>query len=398
MIDNKTEEDYMRIALLNHGFPPDVGGGETQAYITAATLKKHGHDVHVFTGKGAKKPRKYPFSVTYLEHFKAFEKGEEGTKYFVKELKDVLTRAGQFDIIYCSNFSALQAIGYMRDLLNAKIVFTFHCVPAEEQKKVIGHFNDWDLEKSFVRSVLAATRPEITICPSKFFHRWAKEFGLQDDSIKVILNSVILEDFAVKTNERQRAEWRKKNGLPSTAFVFLTPARMLPKKGIYELVQAAKNAPENAYFYIVSSKRNANPEFLKKIEQYIEANGLSGKVQIHYDEYSVPDMPRLYQMSDALLLPSHHEGLPVTILEAMASKKLVLSSDLPALQEVVKNDTNALTCPPKDVRRLGEMISRAIDLTPDQLQTLVANGYKTVVEKADADKNMRQLEAIFRGL
>lgn len=388
---------YMRIALLNHGFPPDVGGGETQAYITATTLQRHGHDVHVFTGKGARR-LKLPLKVTYLDHFKAFEKGEEGSKYFVKELKDALFSAGKFDIIFCSNFSALQAIGYMRDLIDAKIVFTFHCVPAEEQKKVIGHFNDWALEKSFVRSVIAATKPDVTICPSMFFHGWAKEFGLQEDEIRVIYNSVILENFAGKTSAKTRRDWRKKNGLPESAFVFLTPARMLPKKGIFELVRAAEKAPEDAYFYIVSSKKNANPEFLAAIEKHIKDHGLQDKVRIHYDKYSVGEMPRLYKMTDALLLPSHFEGLPVTMLEAMASKKLVVCSDIPALKEVIKNGVNGLTCRVKNMTDLRKVIRAVLAMTPDQRQSLAEKGYESAVQKADADKNMRELEAIFRGL
>jgi glycosyltransferase involved in cell wall biosynthesis len=387
----------MRIAILNHGFPPDVGGGETQAYITAITLQKHGHDVHVFTGKPARQ-LKLPLKVTYLDHFKPFEKGEEGPKYFVKELKDALFEAGKFDIIYCSNFSALQAIGYMRDLIGAKIVFTFHCVPAEEQKKVIGHFNDWELEKSFVRSVLASTRPEVTICPSMFFHNWAKEFGLQEDDIRVIYNSVILEDFANKASERARIAWRKRNGLPDSAFVFLTPARMLPKKGIYELVRAAEKAPDNAYFYIVSSKKNANPKFLDTIETHIKTHGLDKKVQIHYDAYSIGEMPHLYQMTDALLLPSHHEGLPVTMLEAMASKKLVVCSDIPALQEIIEDGVSGLTCKAKNVVDLRKVLRTVLAMSPAERQTLADNGYKTAAHKSDADKNMRKLEAVFRGL
>lgn len=387
----------MRIALLNHGFPPDVGGGETQAYITAVTLQKHGHDVHVFTGKGTKR-LKFPLKVTYLEHYKAFEKGEIGAKYFVKELKDALFAAGKFDIIYCSNFSALQAIGYMRELISAKIVFTFHCVPAQEQKKVIGHFNDWDLEKSFVRSVLMATRPEMTICPSLFFQRWAREFGLQDSDIRVIYNSVIIGDFAKTASEEARAAWRKKNRMPSDAFVFLTPARMLSKKGIYEVVRAAKKAPERAYFYLVSSKKNANPEFLETIETYVNTHGLAGRVRIHYDKYSVSEMPELYQMTDALLLPSHHEGLPVTMLEAMASKKLVVCSDIPALRELVKNGHNGLTCAAKDVSSLVKVLRAVLAMNPEERRALEENAYKTVLEKADADANMRKLEAVFRGL
>jgi glycosyltransferase involved in cell wall biosynthesis len=387
----------MRIAILNHGFPPDVGGGETQAYITAMTLQKHGHDVHVFTGKGTRQ-LELPLKVTYLDHFKPFEKGEEGPKYFVKELKDALFAVEKFDIIYCSNFSALQAIGYMRDLISAKIVFTFHCVPAEEQKKVIGHFNDWELEKSFVRSVLAATRPGMTICPSMFFHSWAKEFGLQEDDTRIIYNSVILDNFAKRASERTRVAWRKKNNLPDSAFVFLTPARMLPKKGIQELVRAAEKAPKDAYFYIVSSKKNANPEFLNSIEAHIQAHGLAKKVQIHYDKYSIGDMPDLYQMTDALLLPSHHEGLPVTMLEAMASKKLVVCSDIPALQEIIEDGVSGLTCKAKNVASLRKVLATVLTMSPAERQVLANNGYKTVVQKGDADKNMRKLEAIFRGL
>ena len=387
----------MRIAILNHGFPPDVGGGETQAYITATTLKKHGHDVHVFTGRGAKQ-LEFPLKITYLNHFKPFEKGDEGAKYFVKELKDALIAAGKFDIIYCSNFSALQAVGYMRELIPAKIVFTFHCVPAKEQNKVIGHFNDWELERSFVRSVLRATQPEMTICPSQFFHSWAKEFGLQEDSLRVIYNSVIIDDFAAVSSEEARSAWRKKNRLPADAFVFLTPARMLPKKGLHEVVQAAKQAPANAYFYIVSSKKNANPEFLKEIEAYSKAHGLEEKVRIRYDEFSVGEMPALYQMTDALLLPSHHEGLPVTMLEAMASKRLVVCSDIPALQEVIKDGVNGLTCKAKDAADLRKVIRRVLAMPPEERRRLAENGYKTVVEKGDAEKNMRQLEAVFRGL
>ena len=109
-------------------------------------------------------------------------------------------------------------------------------------------------------------------------------------------------------------------------------------------------------------------------------------------------MPDLYQMTDALLLPSHHEGLPVTMLEAMASKKLVVCSDIPALQEVIKNGVNGLTCRPKDVASLGAMIGKALAMSAEERQKLAGKGFKTVTEKGDAEKNMRQLEAIFRGL
>jgi glycosyltransferase involved in cell wall biosynthesis len=384
----------MRIAILNHGFPPDVGGGETQAYITACILQKHGHEVHVFTGSGENQ-LKFPFPVTYLPHYKAFEKGEEGPKYFVKELKDALQAAGPFDVLYCSNFSALLATSYLRDIIPTKTIFTFHCVPAKEQQKIIGYFNDWDLEKSFARSILAAASPSLTICPSGFFYEWAKEFGVPDEKLKIIYNSVMLDSFSKPATAKEREQFRKKNGLPKDATVFVTPARMLPKKGIYELVQAARTIPD-AHFYIVSSRRNANADFMTLITDFINEHSLGDRIKIVYDAYSIQEMPKLYQMCDMMLLPSHHEGLPVSILEAMASKTPVICTDIPALSELVQDGTNGLTCKPKNVTSLSGVIKKAMKMSPDEKTRLVIEGYKTVSEKGDAERNVRLLEDLFQ--
>lgn len=384
----------MRIAVLNHGFPPDIGGGETQAYITARILQKHGHDVHVFTGSGEDQ-LEFSFPVTYLPHYKAFEKGEQGPKYFVKELKDALVAAGDFDVLYCSNFSALLATSYLRDIIPTKTVFTFHCVPAREQQKIIGYFNDWDLEKSFARSILAATQPHLTVCPSEFFYKWAKEFGIPDHKLKIIYNSVILESFTMSATAKERAEFRKDNGFPKDAMVFVTPARMLPKKGIYELVQAARSVTD-AYFYIVSSQRNANPDFMTLITDFINQHGLGSRVKIVYDTYSVAEMPKLYHLCDMMLLPSHHEGLPVSILEALASRTPVICTDIPALKELIQDGKNGLMCKPQNVTSLSGVIKKAMTMSSSEKAKLTEEGYRTVVEKGDAERNVRLLEDLFQ--
>ena len=46
------------------------------------------------------------------------------------------------------------------------------------------------------------------------------------------------------------------------------------------------------------------------------------------------DVPQLLKMSDVLLLPSIHEGLPGVVLEACATGTPVLASDLPGVREI----------------------------------------------------------------
>ena len=138
----------MKIAILNHSFPPDIGGGESQLYTIASKLHSFGHDIHVFTGN-TDREMLFPFKITYLQGFKEFEKGQIGFKPILQELKKA-TADEHFDIIFCSNFSSLMLISYLRGLIKCdNIVFTFHCGIVPELNKVIGYFNDWDTEKCF---------------------------------------------------------------------------------------------------------------------------------------------------------------------------------------------------------------------------------------------------------
>ncbi len=384
----------MRIAILNHGFPPDVGGGETQACLIALKLHDIGYEVHVFTGR-PERQLKFPFKVTYLDYFKGFEKAEISPKFFIKELKMALSAVQKFDVLYCLNFSSLQAVGYMRDILLTPIVFTFHCVPVKGHRKVIGLFDDWELEKSYASSIIAASNPSIVVCPSYFFHNWAKEFKVSQDKLKVIYNSVMIDRFTSYVSEEAKRRWRIENNISQDAFLFLTPARMLEKKGLENLVHAAMRAPAHIAFYIVTSDKNADQNFKKKIENFIEHHHLERKIKIVYDKYSVHEMPKLYQMSDALLLPSHHEGLPLTILEAMASKLPILSSDIEALRELIIDGFNAITFKVKNESSLLAQINKVSNLTAAKRNLLISAGFQTVKEKGDIDKNIRELESVF---
>ena len=40
----------MKICLINHSFPPQIGGGETHMYLLAKGFSERGHDVTVITG------------------------------------------------------------------------------------------------------------------------------------------------------------------------------------------------------------------------------------------------------------------------------------------------------------------------------------------------------------
>ena len=67
---------------------------------------------------------------------------------------------------------------------------------------------------------------------------------------------------------------------------------------------------------------------------------------------------RLLQNSDVYVLPSHNEGLPVSILEAMSWQLPIISTDVGAIAELVRQDVDGLIVQPGDVAALAAAIVR----------------------------------------
>jgi glycosyltransferase involved in cell wall biosynthesis len=70
------------------------------------------------------------------------------------------------------------------------------------------------------------------------------------------------------------------------------------------------------------------------------------------------DMPALYAAHDIFVFPSLVEGMPLTLLEAMATGMAVVTSEAPGMAEVVGNEFNGLLVQPADAADLAAAIER----------------------------------------
>jgi glycosyltransferase involved in cell wall biosynthesis len=101
----------------------------------------------------------------------------------------------------------------------------------------------------------------------------------------------------------------------------------------------------------------------EELELETESLGVSNSVMF-LGHLSYDEMPSVYRGADVLLLPSRAEGLPRTVLEAMASGVVPVTSDLPQLRDVVKGGGETV--------RVGDVagFSRAVGgILEDVLQT-----------------------------
>ena len=141
---------------------------------------------------------------------------------------------------------------------------------------------------------------------------------------------------------------------------FLFVGRVMHEKGVDELFAAAKRMKqqygEQVEFHMVGSFEEAYKPVMDQLEQ-------AGVVKYHGYQ---SDMKPFYAMADCVVLPSYHEGMSNVLLEAAASGRPLITSDIPGCREAVENGVSGYLCPARDAGALYETMRRFAALPVEQ--------------------------------
>jgi glycosyltransferase involved in cell wall biosynthesis len=163
---------------------------------------------------------------------------------------------------------------------------------------------------------------------------------------------------------------------------FLFLARLLKDKGIYEFINAAriiKDKYPNIKFDVAGSIDD-NPSSIKQEE--LDA-WIKEKI-INYLGY-LTDVREVIKDSSVFVLPSYREGLPISILEAMATGRAIITTDAPGCRETVIDEVNGYLVPIKSVEGLVAAMEKFI-LYPDLITKMGKESRLIVEDKFDARK------------
>ena len=137
---------------------------------------------------------------------------------------------------------------------------------------------------------------------------------------------------------------------------FLFVGRVMHEKGVDELFAAAKRMKQkfgdDVEFHIVGSFEEAYKPIMDELEK-------ACVVKYHGHQ---PDMKPFYAMASCIVLPSYHEGMSNVLLEAAASGRPLITSDIPGCREVVEDGVSGWLCPVRDADALYGAMERFMGL------------------------------------
>jgi glycosyltransferase involved in cell wall biosynthesis len=143
-------------------------------------------------------------------------------------------------------------------------------------------------------------------------------------------------------------------GMPVVMFA----ARMLWDKGIGDFVEAArilKAENSQASFVLVGDTYTDNPSAVPPQQLTAWSNERVVEWWGWHD-----DMERILTQSSIVCLPTYHEGAPRVLIEAAASGRPIVATNIAGCREIVDEGINGLTVPPKNPRMLAQALHSLI--------------------------------------
>jgi glycosyltransferase involved in cell wall biosynthesis len=167
-------------------------------------------------------------------------------------------------------------------------------------------------------------------------------------------NAVVIEGSGVDLERFSPTEQ------PHGDVTVVLPARMLREKGVIEFARAARalrSEGGHARFLLAGIPDPANPGSLSEGD----LRRLERECGVEWLGYCA-DMPRVLREAGVVCLPSYYgEGVPKSLLEAAATARPIVTTDLPGCRQVVTHERNGLLVPPRDVPALIHALRRLIE-------------------------------------
>ncbi|WP_075292059.1 glycosyltransferase family 4 protein [Pararhizobium arenae] len=202
-----------------------------------------------------------------------------------------------------------------------------------------------------------------------------------------IHNGIDAGRFSVESGSRDLV--RQAFGIAATQPVVATVARLVWFKGLHDLLDAAgivsRQVPEVRFLIVGSGPQH------DELRAKCLTDGISKNVIFAGERRDIPD---ILSSADVFALTSVSEGLPISILEAMAAGLPVVATDVGGVSEIVDDGKTGFLVPSRSPSDVADRILRLL-ASPDDRQTFGAAGKRRVVRAFSPEHMIAQTAHLY---
>jgi glycosyltransferase involved in cell wall biosynthesis len=280
----------------------------------------------------------------------------------------------EFDVLHVHLPFAANILININRKLSSRMVYTAHI--GEERKRFALDSSAPLALKLFSPDLYLMKRVRKSVVLNEPLKEKLVKKGIEEEKLEVIPNGVNVEDFNLSEEEIGRV--RRKYGLKGITIMFA--GTVTPRKGVLQLIRAGEilKLGKDALFLIVGNL-NLDREYSQKVMEYAKSKGVNAKFT-GFVPYG--DLKALYSACDIFVLPSFEEGQPLVLLEAMASGKPLIGSNVGGIPMQIRDGWNGFLVELGNEKQLAEKIKYLIENEKEKIR-MGKNSRKLAKEEFD---------------
>ncbi|MBR9705440.1 glycosyltransferase family 4 protein [Candidatus Pacearchaeota archaeon] len=360
----------MKIIQITPHYPPHLGGMEKRVKDLCEKLSKKGYYVNVITsdlGYRNKIKSKKNLKIDYLKSFE-FANNPLNLKLSskIKSIRNAIFHLHLVDSFY-------SIVSYTR-IRKANSPYIAHIRGDIQPSGKLGFLLPL-YKKLFLKRILQNADRVIAL-NQDYKDLFTKKYNLNKDNVIVIPNAT-----SFKISKRINSKLHNPVRL-------LFVGRFSVDKNLEFLIKSLKYLKEqNFILYLVGEGPLEN-----SIRSLIKKEGINKKI-VFKGRLEGEKLYQAYLNSDIILLPSKVECFSSVLLEAMATGRPIIASNVKGSRNVIKDDYNGLLVNPTPMN-LANTITRLIG-DKKLREKLIKNGYKEV-KRYSWDNIIKQTEEVYR--
>lgn len=377
-IHNYLEVCFLKIGIVND-WMSSVGGTSVQVCLQGNELVNLGHEVHIFSLGEVNEHLNIQKCIYHRagKPIKNMMQREMSTLELINYIIDY-NRKYRLDVLIAHYPCAMMACAINYAVNRIPFISVFH--GTEHQLFILDQFQYYAVSLGIPLSSMLISISE------DYKKQIISSFPQYKDNIKVIHDALFPE--TIDTN--QVASMNTKLSGNGEFFVFGYIGRLYQQKGIYELLPAFKSVTAKYKCKLLLVGEGAVQCWVK---EYIKENNLSDRVILskfvnHKTVYTY------LSAIDALILPSHHEGLGTIAIESLYCGTPVLGSRVGGIPEVVIDRYNGLLFEPNNIDEISKAMIEILENS--DLFINIKKNSKSSSDRFLVNRIARELESVCR--